>query len=422
MGLGALTAIATLLALVVQAAVAVGSSAAPAQGHSTTRAITTTRGTSVTSAFFGMHAPLLNSRLPAAPAGAFDLTTNGVYWPNVEKTPGQFDFSRLDAILSQAEANHSTSLLVLGATPSFHSTDPTAAPVVATVPDMAAWKNYVTQVVTKYGSRFEYQIWPEPNVKNNFAGTPQQLARLVATAADIIHSVAPHATVVAPAMVLRLQFERVFMRAFFATRVGGFPISHYVDAVGIDPYPKQAGTPEDALALVAKAQHILDVDHVTAPLWTLEINYFVPVGGVTDAPPPNDRISTSYVIRTFVLSAAANVKRVYWLGWLRYFNLGISMISDDGVTPSAAGRAFARVHGWLLGQRARGCTYDRSSGVYACQFVRAGHASWAYWVQSGAARVPTPAGLRHVQTMYGEKSPTRSGQRIRVTNAPVWVY
>jgi polysaccharide biosynthesis protein PslG len=421
-GLGVATVAATLLALAVQTGGAAGSSAAPADGSSATRAITTTSGTSVTRRFFGLHAPLLGTRFPDAPAGAVDLTTNGVYWPNLEKPTGEFDFTRLEAILDKTEPHHATSLLVLGGTPSFHSTDPTSAPVAATVPEMDAWKNYVRHVVTQYGSEFEYQIWPEPNVPNNFAGTPQQLARLVAAASKIIHRIAPAATVVAPAMVVRLQFERIFMRSFFAARVGGFPLGHYVDAVGIDPYPKQAGTPEDALALVAKAQHILAVDHVTAPLWTLEVNYFVPVGGVTDAEPPSDRTSTSYVVRTYVLSAAAGVQRVYWLGWLRYFNLGISMVEPDGVTPTASGLAFSRVRGWLLGQHARGCTVDDATGVYACRFVRAGLTSWVYWVQSGRTQVSAPAGVRHRQTMYGVTSPLRAGDRIRVTNAPVWVY
>jgi polysaccharide biosynthesis protein PslG len=249
------------------------------------------------------------------------------------------------------------------------------------------------------------------------------MAALVVAAAKIIHNVAPGATVVAPAMVLRLKSERDFMKEFFdPLKNGGLQLGKYVDAVGVDPYPLQAGTPEDALKLVTSAQRALANDGVTAPMWNLEINYFVPVGGVTPASPPTDRIAMSYVIRTYVLNAAANVQRVYWLGWLKYFNLGISMVGDDGVTPAAPALAYSRVRTWLIGQHARGCTYDKGSGVYACRFVRAGRSSWVYWVQSGAARVTAPAGVRRVQTMYGDVSRTRRGDRIRVTNAPVRVY
>ena len=275
--------------------------------------------------------------------------------------------------------------------------------------------------MTRYGARLEYQIWPEPNVPNNFAGTPQQMADLFVAAAKIIHRIAPGATVVAPAMVLRLRYQRNYMKEFFAARVNGVRVGRYADAVSVDPYPLQDGTPEDSLALIAKAQGILADAGVSAPLWNLEINYFVPVGGVTPAAPPTERIQVSYVVRTFVLNAAANVKRVYWLGWLRYFNLGISMIDENGGT-TAAGLAFTRVRSWLIGQRARGCTYDTRTGIYACRFVRNSHSSWVYWVQSGSARLRAPAGVRHVQTMYGDVSGTRQGKRIRVTNAPVRVY
>jgi hypothetical protein len=376
----------------------------------------------VTSQFFGLHAPLLGDRFPNAPVGSLDLTTNNVYWPQLETSPGHFDFSRLRGIVSQARGNGAKPLLVLGVTPSFHSKTPGDPYVGASVPKMDAWKTYVRLVATEFRSTIDYQIWPEPNVKNNFTGTPQQMADLVAAAARIIHNVAPGATVVAPAMVLRLMSERDFMAKFFRARVDGFPIGHYVDAVGVDPYPLQDGTPEDALKLVTNAQRMLKNEGVTAPVWNLEINYFVPVGGVTPAAPPSPRLSMSYVIRTYVLNAAANVKRVYWLIWGRYFNLGISMVGGDGVTPTLAGTAFSRVHAWLLGQRARGCTQDRRTGVYACKFVKAGHATWIYWVQGGTARVPAPSGARRVQTMYGAVSHLRGGDLIHVTNAPVRVY
>ena len=127
------------------------------------------------------------------------------------------------------------------------------------------------------------------------------------------------------------------------------------------------------------------------------------------------------MIRTFVLNAAAGVKRVYWLGWLQYFNLGISMVGSDGVTPAAPAQAYARVRGWLLGQQARGCRYDRVSHLYSCRFVKAGHTSWVYWVNTGSAKVRVPAGMHHVQTMYGVRSAVRPGARLRITNAPVWV-
>ena len=286
LGIGVVAA-ATVLTLVAGTGGAVATGAAPVDRKPTSRLITATRGPAVTPRFFGMHAPLLGTTFPAATVGAVDLTTNSVYWPDLETAPGEFDFSRLDAMVAQAKDNSAKPLLVLGVTPSFHGDPTSTGPITgASVPDMVAWKAYVRAVVTTYADDLDYQIWPEPNVTNNFTGTPQQMADLVAAASDIIREVAPRATVVAPAMVMRLKSERTFMAAFFAKKVNGLPVSRYVDAVGVDPYPLQQGTPEDALRLVDQARAILAADRVSLPVWNLEINYFVPVGGVTSPSRP----------------------------------------------------------------------------------------------------------------------------------------
>lgn len=404
---------------------AVSLGAAPADLRTTVQAITPTRAPRVTARFFGMHAPALASRFPGAPVGAVDLTTNGVYWPTLEPAPGVWDFSRLDAVLAQARANAATPLLVLGGTPAFHSTS-SAIPSWPSVPRMSDWKAYVTAVVAHvsatYASAIDYQIWPEPNVLNNFTGTPQQMADLVAAAAYIIHRTSPSATVVAPAMVLRFRSERRFMREFFDAKVHGTPVGDLVDVVGVDPYPLEDGTPEDAFALTRGAQRSLEQAAVDAPVWSLEINYGVPAGGVTSAAPMPARTQASYVIRTYVLNAAGGVRRVYWLGWMRYYSLGIQMVESDGATPTAAGRAFARVHDWLIGRRPHGCTYDRASGVYACTFVKGTEVSRVYWVERGTARVQVPPGARRLQTMTGAVSRLRSGDSVRVTDTPVLVY
>src|SRR5262245_55012770 len=105
------------------------------------------RASAVTDRFFGMHAPSLPSAFPTATVGALNLTTNGVYWPQLQSAPGVFDFTRLDAVVNAARAHNAQPLLVLGQTPGFASTTPHAANVPASVPTMAAWKAYVTKVV-----------------------------------------------------------------------------------------------------------------------------------------------------------------------------------------------------------------------------------------------------------------------------------
>ncbi len=313
-------------------------------------------------------------------------------------------------------------LLVLGQTPAFHSTSPGSAQVWATVPNMAAWKTYVQRVVARYGTRLDYEIWPEADISSNWAGTPQELAKLVAAAGKIIHAAAPHATVVSPAMVLRLPFERRWMNKFFAQKVGGRRIGQYVDAVGIDPYPMQKGTPEDSLALITKARHVLASHNVTAPLWNVEINYGVAGGGVPITHHSSATKQASYVVRTYVLNAAAGIRRVYWLGWGRFLTMDVQMVETDGVTPTAAGRAYVQVEKWLIGQQVRACPRDRHSHVYTCTLSRSGHPSWIYWVPTGTKTVRAPKGARFVQSLTGHVSHTAHRKKIKVTSSPVLVY
>jgi hypothetical protein len=411
----------TALALAVQAC-----GSATATGHSAAGDRATSKasrsGTRISSSFFGMHAPLLATDFPKAKVGAVNLTLNGVYWPNLETSPGVFDFAHLDTLVDQANAHGAQPLLVLGQTPAFHSTSPGSPQIQATVPDLAAWKTFVRQVVSRYGTRLDYEIWPEANIASNWSGTPPQLAVLVAAAAKIIHHAAPEATLVSPAMVLRLPFEQRFMNRFFAQKVGGKRIGQYVDAVGIDAYPLQDGTPEDSSALIGQARHILAKHKVTAPVWNVEINYGVVGGNNPIVHHSGNAKQASYVVRNFVLDAAARIQRVYWFDWGRLDVVDIEMVETDGVTPSAAGKAFSRVEKWLTGQKIHACQRDRRSHVYTCTLSRGRHTSWIYWVPKGKKTVRAPKGARRVQSVTGQVSHTHHHKKVRVTSSPVLVY
>src|SRR3954447_2277840 len=370
--------------------------------------------------FFGLHVPDLTAWQEAGP-GAVNLTRNHVYWPQLQTAPGSdaanFNFKPLDDLIDQAEAHHAQPLLVLGLTPTWASSTQPAEP--GSVPDPTDWRIYVKAVVARYGTRVDYQVWPEENAGSNWQGTQPQLAELVAIASKIIHTAAPQAVVVSPAMVIRKPPQVKKMTRFFAQKVGGKPIGHYVDAVGLDPYPLMDGTPEDSAALIRLAHRILVAKKVTAPLWNVEINYGVAGSHVPVTPLPM-RQQSSYVARNYLLNAANGVKRVYWLAWSNEPELGIQMVQDDGVTPTEAGRALAQVEHWMLGRQVRSCAQDRKSRVWTCTLVQNKRLSWVYWRPSGHAPVHTPRGARRVETLGGAVTGTTAGTRLKVTSTPKW--
>jgi len=377
--------------------------------------------TQVTSKYFGMHVPAADTAWPSAKVGAVNLTTNNVYWPQLETSRGHFAWGHLNALVKKAHAHGAQPLLILGQTPKFHSTKPSSAVVTGTVPAMAPWRAYVSRVAARYKSRIDYQIWPEANAASNWRGTPAQLAKLVVAAAKIIHAKAPKAVVLSPAMVLRKAYQRHAMNRFFASKVNGVRVGHYVDAVAVDAYPLQHGTPEDSAALLRTAHHILAVNKVRAPLWNVEVNYGV-AGGHAPVATFGAAKQASYVMRTYLLNAANGVKRVYWLGWAHIDEVAIQMVQADGVTRTAAGNAFATARTWMAGQRVAGCTRAKATHVFTCKLVRAGHASWVYWTTAGTAKVRVPQGARHLQRMGASPTATTAGKRISVTTSPVRVY
>jgi polysaccharide biosynthesis protein PslG len=372
--------------------------------------------------YFGLHAPSLGTAFPGARAGSVNLTVNGVYWPQLEPTKGHFDFSRLDALRTVARHGGAKPLLVLGQTPRYASTTPHAASVIASVPKLRLWKHYVRRVVGRYGASLDYQVWPEADISGNWTGSPKRLAHLTAAAARIIHAKAKSAVVVAPAMVLRMRYQQAFMDRFYGARVGGKRVGHFIDAVGLDPYPLEKGTPEDSLALIRTARAILHRHRVKAPVWNVEINYGVVSGGTSQAPHFSGRKQSAFVARTYLLNAAAGVRRVYWLLWGRFPTVSIQMAKTDGTGRTAAGRAFSVVRGWMLGQHVRSCARDRKTQVWTCTLVKAHRVSHVYWVRSGTAHVRAPHGSRHLAEVSGSVRPTHAGTRLLVTTSPIRIF
>ena len=367
-------------------------------------------------AFWGMHVMSpIGDDFPDAPIGAVNLTTSQVYWNQVETAPGQYDFSRLDDIVATSEDRQAQPMVVLGFTPPSMRRSRSPRPPAATMPDEAAWRAWVSAVVERYGDRLDYQVWPEPNIVSNWAGTPAQMGRLTAIAGEIIHDRAPDALVVAPATTLRLKSQRQWMSRFWATEVAGVPVADRVDAVALDPFPLEDGTPEDALDLICQAREILAKHGVDLPVWTNEINYGVPSGGTAGVKPYPDTQQAAVVARTYLLHAAMGIDRVYWLGWFSYEALAVEMVRDGVTTPAA--RAYSTVHGWLAGAGRPACLVDE--GLHTCVVKRDRDVLRIIWRERGTSRVTATDGETRVQNVAGERRRLGEGDVVRVGQSPV---
>src|SRR5262249_30178829 len=131
---------------------------------------------------------------PSVSVPEWRLWDAGVTWPELEPSKGQWEFGRLDRYVSLARQHGTGILLTLGGSPPWASARPqvpshytpgfTAEPA-----DLNDWRTYVRTVASRYKGRIQaYEIWNEPNLKDFWSGTTDQMLTLTKEAAEIIHS------------------------------------------------------------------------------------------------------------------------------------------------------------------------------------------------------------------------------------------
>jgi hypothetical protein len=382
--------------------------------------------------FFGLHHAGLHADgargWPQTTVGSIRLWDNGVSWREIETAPGRFDWSRLDALVAKARSQGASVLLVLGQTPSFHSTRPTAAGAygrgASAMPRKAAWVRYVKAVANRnarvWGNSVGLQVWNEANAVPYWSGTPRQMAKLTVWTRAALRSARSSALLVAPAMVTRLSSQQTWLRSFYAQRVNGRNVSAYADALSFQLYPAATGGPESSMSLLRQVRATLARHGIRKPIYNTEVNYGL-VGG-PQAGSAARQISgarqVGNVIRTYVLNAQNRVSRVYWYSWDLQSMSNTPLVYGDGITATPAGQAFARVQSWLVGSRATGCSLART-GVYSCAFRTGRETRRVVWHPTRTVRVKAPAGTRSFSTASGATRSTAGGTLVRVGPVPV---
>jgi len=190
----------------------------------------------------------------------------------------------------------------------------------------------------------------------------------------------------------------------WAQRIAGRSMNSLVDAVALSLYPVTDGGPEAGIARLRFLRRaILDYRNVTKPVWTTEVNYGLVKGGSTD--PVSElapRRQAAYVVRTYLLQAAAGVRRVYWYGWEQRGNVSVVLSSDGAAT--AAGRAYRRVQRWALGSRLSGCrtvANGHRRGLVVCT-LRDDHATTrVFWHPTRRLRINLGDGARSTIELQG---------------------
>ena len=283
------------------------------------------KGTTIQKNLFGMHVfNLEDGVFPTVPVGAIRLWDNETTWSAIEPVQDQFAWAKLDTAVATAQANGVNDILmVLAGTPAWATDDPASGGLAGVLPgaagmpkDLADWDDWVRQVATRYkGKITAYQPWNEANLVTFSTGTPQEMAQLTKRAYDIIKSIDPNATVVAPSTGTRLggPFKRFYPAYLRELKALGWP----VDVWAAHTYPASLGTPVERAGLARVYQSVLAAEGAPdLPIWDTENNFGLAGPGAEN--PDQDIVgkrAADWTARAYLDSLRLGISRVYWYAW-----------------------------------------------------------------------------------------------------------
>jgi hypothetical protein len=391
---------------------------------------------------FGMHDsnPSAGS-WPAARIGSMRLWDASLSWPDIETSPGVYDFRRLDQVVAEAHAHRTELTLVLGLTPTFYQ--PAGGSIASVPTDLNAWNNYVLALVNRYSAAHwgyrgiaAYQVWNEANVKNYWTGSPAQMAQLTRITYAAVKGADRGALVIGPAFANRIAEQTRGIGFFYYYRFpdNRTPVWRYMDAISLNLYPKayygsKPGTPEKSMQLLAAARSQLRLRGVpdSKPIWNTEINYGLETGGSGASSAIGGQRQAAYVLRTYLLNAANGIKRVHWYAWDKpsLGNTKMSFASTGGTT--LAGKAFGLARSWLSGGTLIGASTSatpcakNSAGTYTCVIKYAKGVRRVYWNPTKKVKVTTVKSATFKMGVYGKKATIKGGSRQTVDYRPLMV-
>jgi YVTN family beta-propeller protein/VCBS repeat-containing protein len=161
-------------------------------------------------------------------------------WAGVEPADNTFDWAAVDRMVNSANANGIKVLAVLNSTPDWAAV-PDQPPYAGEPQDLDEFRDYVTQVATRYkGKVTDYEIWNEQNASIFWSPAPDaaQYTALLKVAYTAIKTVDPNAVVIAGGLAAAAETPGgptinpvTYLSEMYAAGAAG-----YFDALSYHPY------------------------------------------------------------------------------------------------------------------------------------------------------------------------------------------
>ncbi len=184
------------------------------------------------------------ARLTALRASGYGWLRHRFDWGRLEPQPGQFDWTRTDALLADIAASGLEPLVVLDGSPAWARAPYDRAPTdnpLAPPTDPATFARFAAAFAARYGDQVRfYQIWDEPNVAPHWGNRliePVAYAQLLKAASAAIRAADADAQIVAAALAPTVDRGHVAIdEPYFLQRMIAAGAAPAFDIVAVQPF------------------------------------------------------------------------------------------------------------------------------------------------------------------------------------------
>lgn len=368
--------------------------------------------------FFGMtinHLPA--TPWPSIPIASIRTWDTAVAWPEIQKAPGTFAWSSLDAMIDLAQSHGIDLLFTLGRTPRWASASPDAkspyGPGQCAPPaNLQYWDDFVRATVTHAAGKIRFwETWNEPQDEPQspglefYCGDISTMVALQRRTYEIVKALDPDAKVLTPSAVGG--YGPRWMSRFLAAGGG-----KYADIMAFHGYLAPGANPESIVGTIADFRAIFaDHGQQAKPVWDTE------AGWGQDAWLADPKLQAAFLAKFYILHWSSDVERFYWYA---YDNEKWGTLWDAANGLHKAGAAYREVYRWLLGATMeRACAVKQN--VWRCGLAREnGYHAIIFWTSDGSSnRTPISDHFRQYRDLDGNLM--LGGDTVVISGSPILV-
>jgi len=364
--------------------------------------------------YFGMSIGI-GAGWPPLPFGALGKGP-ATTWAFLEPSKGHYDWSRLDALVNQAQAHGMPMFYSTDYVPKWAAIDKSSCrPAVfnntvcrSTAANIQDWDDFVTALATRYKGKIDmYELWNEPDQPEESTATVGQMVTLTNHMYKIIRSIDPGALIGSPSII-----TTQWLDSYWAA--GGV---HDVDVVTLHGYP--GNTPPESICYfrTQPLKAVMAKYGISKPLWDTEDSWGS--GDIGRTFSGEQRFA--FVARHYLMHWSCGVSRYYWWLWSRG-DWGAMIEANGGKNEAAV--AYENVQNWMVGatmpQPCVPVKGDKYHATYTCDLTRdGGYQARAVWNTDGSSTYLAPNQFAHYRDLEGRKYAVPSNHQVMISPKPI---